>query len=690
MSSRVRQALKALGTYARRVTLVLWRHERWAAISLIVATSALAYLPLISQLGFYRDDWYQLWAGTIHGPNSIATLFSIDRPCMGLIYSRVYSILGNGPIAWQIYSFLLRLIGALILLWMLRRLWPSERVLTTLIVVLFSIYPGFLQQPNANTFSNQLLGYTLSILSVAFTLKATTSDSGPGRTLFFALSLLTALSYWLIYEYMIGMEGFRVLVVWVTFKTRNKATSSVPREVLKYLAPFLVLIAGYLIWRIVLFENLRAATEVGLVISRFQLEPLKSLLTVTIEGIKDIIEATFFAWSVPVYDQFVRAELREQTLAIAIGLVGSVLVYVYIHIPEDREPIVAPGSGLAPRASVSEMLAVGILTVVSTIGPVIVAGRDIHWHSGFDRYTLHVTVGVSLFVIGFLWAVAHHRVAPWLVTILVLFSIGAHYLNSLHWKGFWDSQRQMWWQLAWRAPDLSDGTLLIAEIPVDGFLEDYEIWGPANLIYSTDTTTIDVAAEILNQETVDKIRFGSEEDRAMRAIIQFHKDFESVLILAYPSFGSCLHVLDGRRMEVPRSASSMLQSIARYSDVNRVLPTENQSTPLEELFGPEPSHDWCYYYQKADLARQTGAWTEIIDLGEEVFRLGLLPDDRSEWMPFLEGYVALGLEERATTLADLIRQKEPIRKSLCDHLNPGVYQDAERFQFAERILCEFD
>lgn len=64
--------------------------------------------------------------------------------------------------------------------------------------------------------------------------------------------------------------------------------------------------------------------------------------------------------------------------------------------------------------------------------------------------------------------------------------------------------------------------------------------------------------------------------------------------------------------------------------------------PPDIPFGSEPAHDWCYYYQKASLARQIGDWNEVVRLGEEASTLELSPVDEIEWMPFLEGYAMQG------------------------------------------------
>jgi hypothetical protein len=102
------------------------------AAFLLALFAAITYLPLAGQLGFYRDDWHVIWAGMSRGWQAIIDLHLTDRPFMGAYYSLVYVVLGNHPLAWQIYAFSLRLGGALAFLWLLRMLWPRQQLATAI------------------------------------------------------------------------------------------------------------------------------------------------------------------------------------------------------------------------------------------------------------------------------------------------------------------------------------------------------------------------------------------------------------------------------------------------------------------------------------------------------------------------------------------------------------------------------
>ena len=40
-----------------------------------------------------------------------------------------------------------------------------------------------------------------------------------------------------------------------------------------------------------------------------------------------------------------------------------------------------------------------------------------------------------------------------------------------------------------------------------------------------------------------------------------------------------------------------------------------------QLFGAEPPHDWCIYFEKADLARSKSDWQEMLRMRDEVAKI---------------------------------------------------------------------
>jgi hypothetical protein len=69
------------------------------------------------------------------------------------------------------------------------------------------------------------------------------------------------------------------------------------------------------------------------------------------------------------------------------------------------------------------------------------------------------------------------------------------------------------------------------------------------------------------------------------------------------------------------------------------------------LFAPEPEHQWCYYFEKADLASQFDDWETVTRLGDEAFALKDYPNSPLERFVFIEGYAHTGDWDRALKLS---------------------------------------
>ena len=91
----------------------LFKNETFLAILLILLTTVITYGVSIPSLGYYYDDWYLLWSGQARGAGSIVSLFSTDRPFMGVVYSYDYRLLGDSILNWHLYALLWRFICGL-------------------------------------------------------------------------------------------------------------------------------------------------------------------------------------------------------------------------------------------------------------------------------------------------------------------------------------------------------------------------------------------------------------------------------------------------------------------------------------------------------------------------------------------------------------------------------------------------
>jgi hypothetical protein len=674
----------------RQATQKFLKNETFIATLLIFLTTLVTYGISIPKLGFYYDDWYLLWSGQARGAESIISLFSTDRPFMGVVYSVVYRFLGDAIINWHLYALLWRFIGGLAFFWILRLVWPNNKYLTTLMAVLFVIYPGFLSQPDANTKQNHLYGFGTALLSIAFMLQSLKTKKWLWKLVLSLFSVILAVNYFFIYEYMIGLEGMRLALLGYTlYQAGFKEFRSLAKATIKNLWPYLIAAAGFLYWRLFIFTGTRNATNPVKLAGSYLSDLRHMAIRLALESTKDFLDTSIFAWFVKPYSSFSSALYTNLGIAIAVAasVVGLVLLYLFL-LKKWRG--VDYNSEETPKPF-KTFLWMGVFIVFCAVVPVVASGRDVDLADPYKSYGLHPIGGVVIFLAG-LVLMLQPKFRRLVLLALIGISVSTQVLNGANWGQFWDYERETWWQLTWRAPDIKDGTLMMVYLP-DGYRlqQDYEVWGPANLIYRPGSAKAPaIQSEVLNMDTAYDILKGSVIDNRMRDM-KMHRDFRNLLLITVPSSVSCMHVMDGSLPVYSESETLLVQQVGTYSKIDRIVPSGTAPVPSPRIFGAEPDHTWCYYYQKAALARQNGDWQAIGKLYDQALALHLEAGDKSEVIPFFEGLVNLGRVDDAKALFNTeIKGRTQMRFPLCTALtkDPG-YPSSFGYNYEKiyEILC---
>jgi hypothetical protein len=184
-----------------------------------------------------------------------------------------------------------------------------------------------------------------------------------------------------------------------------------------------------------------------------------------------------------------------------------------------------------------------------------------------------------------------------------------------------------------------------------------------------------VSAAVLNKDSLLKILGNAPSENENRRSIRSVIDYQNILVLSMPSLESCVQVIDGKTPVLSPFEEERVMVIAPFSDTSHIDLNADPHTPPQLVFGPEPPHDWCYYYEKADLARQHGNWEEVIRLGNEAMQNELAPQDDIEWIPFLQAYARAGEADRLDKIRRLMRHADPfVIQQACKKLGglPGL------------------
>jgi hypothetical protein len=631
------------------------------AIIMISLTALLTYGIMIPNLGYYYDDWYTIWSGVSRGAESLISLFSLDRPFMGNIYSFFFRIIGENVAGWHIFALIFRISGAFAFYWILKLVWPKQRELPILAAMLFVVFPGFLAQPNAATKINHLIGFAGALFSIALSLLALRSEDRLRRYFLILLSVFLLMFYVWIYEYMIGLEVMRIaLLFFVQWQLLPEKALQIVKKLIWFYLPLVAGIGLFLIWRVFIFESSRNATDLNGLVSSYRSDFVTMVLRLIFQTVKDFLSASVFAWFVQPYKLLSISRINQILIAFSVGAAGGVLGLIYLYLV--RHPINEEEGSEKPWIWVL----IGSIIVLGAVFPVVLSNRFLNLNDSYKAYALHPSAGTIIILLGILLVMKPNYRKVGMLT-LIGFSVMVQTLNGQAWNGYWESQRNFWWQLSWRAPSLQENTLVMGYLPSDfSFHEDYEIWGPINLIYHPEPQIFPaIQAQILNLETIGYVIENDILEGRVRDIYM-PRNYANLLLIGQPFAGACLHTFDGDMPVYSSNERQYVHIVANFSDISRIVTDSSAPVLPKNIFGEEPSHGWCYYFQKASLARQQGKWQEIVNIYDTVVAAGHKPVDDSEYFVFVEGLVNSGQSEKAMQIVqNQIGSNEALRYSLC-------------------------
>jgi hypothetical protein len=658
-------------------------------VVLFLVIAALIYLPLADQFGYYNDDWYSMYAARVAGPQIFHEIYSIDRPGRAFVMIPLYMLFGGNPFYYSLSAYLFRVLGALSLLWLLRLLWPSQRDATLSAAFLFLVYPGFLSQPNAIDFQSHLVGICLAFLSLGFTIKALSPENIKTKVLFWTGAVLTGWGYLSQMEYYIGFEAVRLALTVLLARRENASWKKTIWPALKKWLPYFTVPAVYLFWRIFLFENQRPTTDLDLQFGKLLEAPLGTLYAWLMNFIQSILNVLVLAWGVPLSDLSFSLDLRSKLVSLVLAAVVLAISLLAFALLQGQQAETENATDWQ-----RESLWLGFAWAVCGLVPVMVANRAVIFPN-YSRYGLVSSAGAVIVLVSILYQINAPRLRTALVALLLFSASVTHYANAVHHANFSADVHAFWWQVSWRVPQMMKGTTIVANYPRDGIRESSFVWGPANHVYYPELldgrgVPTGVYALLLNETTVTRVLTRQRSFQDQYNVVATYPNYRNILILTQPGLGSCVQVIDGKQPVYSSREQDAIRVIGSYSEAEQIVLDAPFHVPPGFLFGPEPEHGWCYYYEKAALARQRGEWGEIVRIGEQVLRQGYEAGDLIEWMPFLEAYAHEGEAARLRDLSPVIAADTYVAQQAChvlgnmQGLSPLVMEVIQTEYCAER------
>jgi hypothetical protein len=650
----------------------------------LLITSFLSFSLLIPSLGFYWDDFPMIWFGQLLGPTGYLETLSSDRPFLAGIYFITTSLLNSSPLSWQILGIVSRWITAVILWWTLKNLWPKNIQQAAWVAFLFAVYPGFKQQPISVIYSNGFLLLAFYFLSWGLMIKA---QRNPRHFWKYTIAaMLSSAICTFSTEYYVGLEAVRLAFLWILTEKQETQKQKIISTIKAYL-PYGIVMVAFLIWRVLIFKF---PTYQPTLIEDTAKNPPLEILVLLNNILQSVFNSGWFAWiSTFRFPNLSDFEARSTLLiwGIIIVCIPTIWFYLYRFLPGKDQ------LGNQENSWGKQAVVLGIIALVSCGWPFWITNLPVQLHFPYDRFTLAFMVGSCLLIVGLIdWIIRDHWQKTIILALFISMAIGANIENANSYRREWSSLKDFFWQLTWRAPGLKDGTSVFTKYFPLSYYSDNSLTAPLNWTYAPE-----------NHSTLIPYLFGFTDVRLGANIDEYQNDvtirqhyrsalFESTttqsLVVFYSPPG-CLKVLDPDQSRDVSAFPSDVKEAKSISHLSQIIASpENPAVPPAEVFGDEPAHQWCYYYQKAELARQVEDWEKVVELEKEAMDQRYLPQEASEWLVFMEANAHIGDWHRSMQIASLsYSMSKDLQKKICttiDSLEEQIPHDSEADQYIEK------
>lgn len=512
-------------------------------------------------------------------------------------------------------------------------------------------------------------------------------------------------------EYYVGLELLRPVILWILLTPapspfRGEAGGGhgvLSRQRLTAIAaqwaPYLVSLAAFIAWRGFLQTTPRGQIQI---FDHLLRSPAATLLNLAQTILQDIAEVSLVAWWQTLNWKALLGISSLQNLAyIALALATTVVLMIYLLFytagsdPRVRPPAGEPNLNPQPnplpvgrgnndsRKWAIQAILIGALALFLGGWPFWVTDLPIKLKFPNDRFTLSMMFGACILLVGVISLLARAR---WqkviLVAALVGLSVGLQFQNGLTYRNDWETQQAFFWQLTWRAPNLQPGTAVMSANMPFKYDTDNSLTAPLNWLYAPDFRggaqempylMVDIDVRLGNG--LEGLQPAQDIHQPYRAT-SFSGSTSQVIVYAYAPPG-CLKILDPAvDSRLPVKSKWVAQALLLSNPEGLIADKEYSSAqPPQHIFGSPPAPDWCYYFEKADLARQIKDWEQVTSLGDQALKLARAASvdkstglkEPSELLPFIEGYAHTGQWEKAVELTQQASNlSEKLQPALCD------------------------
>ncbi|MBA4384148.1 MAG: hypothetical protein C0410_05380 [Anaerolinea sp.] len=635
-------------------------------LGLVVLSYGL-FLPFV---GLYMDDWYIIWFKNTFGALQFPVYFSLDRPLMGYFFILENFLLGNSnsPLAWQIFSLITRWLSVYALWGFLNTLWPNAKRQNNWVGLLSAVFPGFSQHWMImyGFFYACLAGF---FFSLTLMLKSTRD---PKRFwLYFVPSLIIGWYSYASSEFYSGLELIRPIVLWIEYSRSHPFWKQRLWRTFLTLIPFGFVYVIYIIWRAFFFVS---DNHKMFILNDFRISLFSFLLASVQKVYQAGVDALIKAWA----NAFDLANYPTRGImywvVLFLGILIFLMVWKWMGWMGNKTNTNGEHASLGWR---KEALWLGLYSLVVAVIPFWAAGLPIDSKYPFDRFLLAYLFGSCLLLVALLETNNKYRkLNNIFLSILIAAGAVSQIANANRYKNLWSQQKELFWELNWRIPELKPGSMILTyDLSNNEYYSGPALSAQLNWTYGiTDVNLRNTQYQFIILNSGQRAQI-----KELAPNLPVSVDFRtysftgntSDSLYIYKGIPGCLRVMDEQITPLTAVVAdynkTMIDAVA-LSNLNLI--TKNGSSPNHPpqiVLGKEPAHTWCYYFEKAELARQNGDYDLVLSLLKEAQEKGYTPGIPSEWYPFIEAYAEQGdWEEAAARSKQIITENKTVETGVCN------------------------
>jgi len=656
----------------------------------------LAYGLFSTRIGYFMDDWYLIWFKHTFGAVDYIQYFKSDRPLMGYYFIVANFIMGGSenPIVWQLFAVFTRWLVALSLWQMLNTIWPNAKKQNIWVALLASVFPGFTQQWIAFVYSFFFACLAGFFFSITLMIKAIRNQK---RFRLYFLSSLLIMAYVIpASEFFFGLELIRGLILWFEFNSEKYLIKQKITKTISFWFPFVLIYILFLLWRVFFFSSANHSLKLKQI---FTGEITQIFTKIVARIYQAIIDSTANSWVNPL-------NLNNYPKTGTVSLIIQILVFLsfILLVFWQNKSFTQFGDGDQNHITTWRKQApiLSLFSLIVAIIPFLSADLQINYLYPNDRFLLSYLMGSCLLLVWVIEAIGHNE---WktiiIVSLFVSIAMGYQIANGNKYKNLWATQKAFIWQIYWRMPEIKQNTTLIAyQLPDKEYWTGNSLSAELNWIYSSaiKNRELDYLFLLFNSGQ-NSLLPDFQANRPIQYTFRTYsfKGNTSQSIFVYYTTDGCMRVLDSKitrpdtvidimvdpnlQLQDPRiqftqsgAALTNLDLISSNNFLNNMFPTN--------ILGKEPAHDWCYFFEKADLAYQNKNYNNIVLLYNAAIQKGLSSPVGSEYYPFID---ALGHTGKLDTAMNLTLQWQPISSSALERGLCSIWQRLSKIYPTETI-----